>query len=263
MGEILLHQAYPGLFTPVETGIFFARQLPPLRFGARQRVVRANEQVSQAVYLTDGYVGRYRTDQLGRRQFLALQIPGDFIDLPSYTLGHLDHDIDSFSTVTVRPLPHAAIRQLQENHPEYGNKLWRITLIDAAVQRYWVFRIGRLMGRARLANLFAEILVRHFARGLSGVDGCPLPINQTDLAEACGITPVHANRMMGELRAEGICDFAHGQLRVRHFERLVQVGQFEWDYLYLPPETDRALAALAGTAGSPPITHARHETGQL
>lgn len=251
MPEILPHQAYPDLFTAAEGDLLASLQETPLRFRPCQRLVRACEPLDHVFYLAEGYVGRYRADLLGRRQFLALQIPGDFIDLPSYALGWLDHDIDSFGPAVVHPVPHRSVTMLRLTRPDMGDKLWRITLIDAAIQRYWIFRIGRLMGRARLANFFAETLVRHYARGLCGLDGCPLPINQTDLAEACGMTPVHANRMMGELRAEGICDFVQGEIRVRDLRALFHTGQFDWDYLYLPPRIERTLAIATGRGTMP------------
>lgn len=245
MPGIDLCRAYPQLFTPAEADLVTFLQGPATKVRSRHKLAQAGVSVTCCSYLLEGFAGRYRADHQGRRQLLALLIPGDFIDLPTCRLGHGDHEIEAFATATVSSLPHAAISALRQDAPDLYDKLWQVSLLDAAVERYWTFRNGRLTGRARIANLFAETLVRQHARGLCGLDGCPLPISQTDLAEACGMTPVHANRMLGELRQERICLFLDGRVEVMDLTRLFRQAQFDWDYLYLPPALDARLAEIA------------------
>lgn len=254
MQGIEIDQAYPDLFSHSDANLLRSLEGAPVAFAARQRVVRAQEPVFQSVYLRQGFAGRYRADRLGRRQLLALQVAGDFVDLPSFVLGHLDHDVETLSAVSIRGLPHATIADLRLSAPALYDKLWRISLIDAAIHRYWVFRVGRLVGRARVANFFAEIFTRLYARGLCGLDGFELPINQTELGEACGMTAVHANRMIAELRAEGICSFTSAGVRIADLPGLLRTGQFDWDYLFLPEEVSVTLAGLAGRLPRRPDT---------
>lgn len=253
MRGIEIDQAYPDIFSSSDAHLLASMQGAPLSFETRRRVVRANEPVYQSVYLCRGFAGRYRADKLGRRQIVAIQIPGDFVDLPSFALGHLDHDVETLSAVTAGALPHEMIAELRLAAPLLYDKLWRISLIDAAIHRYWVFRVGRLVGRARVANFFAELLVRLFARRLCGMDGFDMPINQSELGEACGMTAVHANRMIGELRAEGICSFTGSELRNHDIAGLVATGQFDWDYLFLPDRTAAVLAEITGKLPRPPL----------
>lgn len=247
MKTIRIDQAYPEVFDAESAAVLADGFDPPVVFRPRQRIVEAQTALTDAAYLSSGFVGRYRSDALGRRQFLAIQIPGDFIDLPSYRLGYLDHDIDSFTAAVIRRMPHTAIDALRADQPEIYRHLWRISLVDAAIQRYWAFRIGRLMGRSRIANLFAEIFLRQFARNLCGPDRCPMPITQAEIGDACGMTGVHVNRMLGELRDEGICKLAAGSLEIHDLPGLVRVGQFEWDYLYLSPTKEAEFVQIALT----------------
>lgn len=251
MNGISLDRAYSDLFSPDEATLVGRFLDDPIPLRARQRFVRARETLTHSAYLVDGFVGRYRSDWTGRRQFLALQIPGDFIDLPSYMLGRLDHDLDSFTAATICRMPHEKFTALRQAAPDTYDKLWRISLIDAAIHRYWAFRVGRLVGRARIANLFAEIFVRQFSRGLCDQDRFPLLITQNDLAEACGMTPVHANRMLGELRAEGICSLINREVVLHDFPAMVKTGQFEWDYLFLPPDIEAEVQRLCGRSTAP------------
>jgi len=240
-----LHRAYPDLITLAEAELLASLKTDRIFLRSRQKAGQPGVRVTQASYLLDGFVGRFRADTQGRRQFLALQIPGDFIDLPAFMLGHVDHDIETLSPATITALPHARIAGLREAAPDIYDKLWHIALLDASIQRYWTFRTGRLVGRARVANLFAEMLVRQYARGLSGLDSCRLPISQTDLAQACGMTPVHANRLLGELREARICLFLDGRIEVLDLPALFRQGEFQWDYLYLPAGIDQHLTAIA------------------
>lgn len=241
MTDLTLDRAWPGIFTPADARLLASIQMAPEVWAGRQPVVRANVPLTDSIYLERGLMGRYRTDRLGRRQFLSLQIPGDYVDLPAYTLGHLDHDLDTISEAVVCRVPHEKIHVLRREQPGLFEKLWKISLIDASIHRYWTFRIGRLVGRARIANFFCEMLLRFYARGLCSLDGLGLQVTQVDLAEICGMTPVHVNRLMAELRDEGICTFSQGHLRIMKLTELFHTGQYSWDYLYLDPEVDRAI----------------------
>lgn len=253
MPGIDLHRAYPHLVTPAQAELLTSLQTDEILLRPRQTVVRPGERVSRATYLIDGFVGRFRADAQGRRQFLGLQIPGDFIDLPALMLGHLDHEAVTFDAARVACLPHARIAGLRQAAPDVYDRLWHVSMLDAAIQRYWTFRASRLPGRARIASLFAETLVRQYARGLSGLGSCALPISQTDLAEACGMTPVHASRMLTELRQGGVCLFLDGRIEVLDLPALFRQAAFCWDYLYLPAGIDAELARVA--KGGQPARH--------
>ncbi|MCQ0970458.1 Crp/Fnr family transcriptional regulator [Paracoccus sp. TK19116] len=251
MDKIEPKDAYPDIFTPAESQYLMALQSGSLTFGPRKPIVQAYRPTHQSLYLSEGFVARYRKDRFGRRQFLSQQIPGDMIDLPGYYLGRLDHDIESINSVTVLPTEHHKIADLRDSHPDLYDKLWRVAMMDAAIIRYGMFRLGRLMGRAKVANFLSEMMVRLFARGLCGPDGFDMPLSQVDLSEACGITSVHANRMLGELREENVCTWVSGRVHVPNFAALLKAGHFEWDYLYLPEDIDAALREMTGAAPPP------------
>ncbi|HRO14354.1 MAG TPA: Crp/Fnr family transcriptional regulator [Paracoccus sp. (in: a-proteobacteria)] len=241
MTAMPLDRAWPDLFTPAEADLLSSLQGPCATIPARQRILRCDSARTDMLYLTSGFVGRYRADRFGRRQLLGLQMPGDYIDLPAFTLGYLDHDLDAIGPAEVRSTPHERLQGLLTRSPLICEKLWRISLIDAAIHRYWIFRLGRLVGRARIANFFCETLLRLYSRELCTIDRYEVPLTQADLAESCGMTPIHANRMLAELREEGICTFAQGSVQIAKLPELFQTGQYCWDYLYLGPELDREI----------------------
>lgn len=94
------------------------------------------------------------------------------------------------------------------------------------------------------------MLVRLYARGLCRIDRFKLPLTQGDLAEVCGMTAVHANRLLCELRDEGICTFTEGEVRVPDLAQMFRAAHFTTHHLYLPPEVEQDLAARRAEAVS-------------
>ena len=247
-GEMRLNRAYPDVFSTEDSARMAQLLGPAIPVRGRERLIRAGEVLDHSMFLCSGFLGRYSSDRLGRRQFVSLQIPGDYVDLPAYLLKSLDHDIDSLGPSVVRPTAHAELDRIGDTDPELYRKLWRISMIDAAIQRYWVFRIGRLPGKARLANFFCEMFLRLFARGLADPQGFVLPTSQADLAEICGMTSVHVNRLLAELRLDGICTIGGGRLEILDLQRMFRVGQHSRGYLYLPRSVEEQLVPLLGPA---------------
>lgn len=241
MPEISIERAWPAVFTPSEARLLSELQSGPITLRPRQQVPARDMARNSLLYLSSGFIGLYRMDRLGRRQILGMHVPGDHVDLSGFLLGHPSGNMDAFGLATINEIPRNRMQALEAGIPEIIEKLWRISLIEASISRYWVFRIGRLVGRARIASFMCEMLLRLYARGLCRMDGFDMPLAQIDIAEICGMTPVHASRMLSELREDGICTFAQGRLQIMKLPELFQTGQYRWDYLYLDPDLDQEI----------------------
>ncbi|WP_294195516.1 Crp/Fnr family transcriptional regulator [uncultured Sphingomonas sp.] len=203
------------------------------RLPARTIVTRRGEPVSYSTLLLDGVMCRYMDARDGFRQLVALQLTGDFVDLHGYPLRRLDHDVGTLTESRVALIPHARIDQILKEHPHLTRLLWRSTLLDAALHREWIFRIGRLDAAGRLAHFLLETY--HRLRVVGAADGCAFEftLTQQDLGEALGLTSVHVNRMLRRLREAGLAEFARGTVRIIDHDRLARLGEFDADYLYL------------------------------
>jgi CRP-like cAMP-binding protein len=201
-------------------------------YGAREEMVHHGTEITHSMLLVEGFVCRYMDGLDGERQLVALHVPGDFVDLHGFPLRRLDHDIASLTEVKVANYPHPTLSKLIIDYPNLGRMLWFSTLLDAAMHREWIFRLGRLGAIGRVAHFFAEIGRRLQMVDLS--DGCnfPLPFHQSDLADACGITPVHANRVLRQLRERKIVTFKSGQVIVSDLSALRAIAEFDDGYLY-------------------------------
>ncbi len=224
-------------FTPSERARLEGAIAEVRHVSARTLLVRKGEQLEHSTLLLDGLLSRYVDDRRGQRQFVSLHVAGDLVDLHAYPMKQLDHDVAALSDAEVAIMPHAAIRAITEEDAELARKLWFATLLDAAMHREWIFRLGRLDALGRVCHFFAETGARLQAIGEATTERYALPITQSDIGEACGLTSVHVSRVLKLLRDGGICTFKDGLVGIQDYATLVRRGQFDPSYLYLenPP----------------------------
>ena len=202
-------------------------------YAAKRIIVRERAPLNNCTLLLSGFVERYKDMPDGRRQILAIHVPGDFVDLHSYPLKYLEHSVAALTPVTVATFPHEAIRALTSRSATLTELLWRSTLIDAAINREWIVSIGSRGAAARLAHLFCEMFLRLERIGLTQGRDYDFPVTQIDLADACGLTAVHANRMLRQLRERGLVEFRQGLVRILDWNRLRDYAEFDPGYLFL------------------------------
>jgi CRP-like cAMP-binding protein len=202
-------------------------------FDAKRVIVRENVPLTQCTLLLDGFIERFKDMPDGRRQILAIHIPGDFVDLHSYPLKRLEHSVAALTPVTVAIFPHTDVRQLIERSATLTELLWRSTMIDAAINREWIASIGARGAAVRLAHLFCEMFIRLGRVGLTRDLEFDFPVTQVDLADATGLTAVHANRMLRKLREDGLLEFRQGVVRILDWPALQRFGEFDANYLFI------------------------------
>jgi len=196
-------------------------------------LVKAKTELEVSNLLLDGFVHRHKDLRDGSRQTLQLAVAGDFIDLHSLLLKQLDHDISTFTDCRVGLFPHERLKALIAEHQHLGRLLWLSTIVDAAIHREWMLSLGRRDAASRLAHLFCELQVRLTAAGLAEHGTYELPITQTDLAEILGLTSVHVNRMLKDLREKGLVTFKGKVVEIEDWDGLVAVSEFDPFYLSL------------------------------
>ncbi len=130
-------------------------------------------------------------------------------------------------------IPHNSILKLTRTCPRVGDVLWRDTLIDAAIFREWMIGIGRRSAYTRIAHVLCEVFVRLKAVDLTNGDRCDWPITQIEIGDALGLSNVHVNRSLQELRADGLIELGGGSLTILDWQGLTKAGEFDLTYLHL------------------------------
>ena len=203
------------------------------RLPADELVVRAGEELNSSLILLDGWMARSKDLQSGERQVTELHIAGDFADLHAFTLKRLDHDVLTLTQCTVAVVPHERIRELTERYPHLTRVYWDTTNVDAAITREWALSLGQRSAISRMAHLFCEIYMRLDVVGRTHGTSCELPLTQRELSECLGLTVVHANRTLQELRRRGLIELENRQLTIIDRRGLEGVAEFDPSYLYL------------------------------
>lgn len=212
-------------------------ELPVIRrhLPARHDIARDGDQSSQCCLLLEGWAFRYKLLEEGKRQILSVHIPGDIPDLQSLHLRVMDHSLGTLTACTVGFIPHDAVHDLTRRHPGIAAALWRDTLVDAAIFREWMTNIGRRSTLGRITHLFCELYLKLHAMGLAENHACEMALTQGDIADAIGVSNVHVNRVLQELRGEGLLTLQGQRLVIQNWAELTRRAEFDPTYLHLKP----------------------------
>ena len=203
------------------------------RAAADEVVVRSGEELTVSLMLLDGWLARIKDLAGGERQVTQLHVAGDFADLHGFTLKHLDDDVAALSDCKIAVVPHERIREITEKYPRLGRIFWFSTNIDAAIQRELALSLGQRSAISRMAHLFCELYVRLEVVGKVSDGGYEFPLTQRELSECLGLTVVHANRTLQELRRRGLIELGNRRVTIRDRRGLEGVAEFDTSYLYL------------------------------
>ncbi|KQP23649.1 Crp/Fnr family transcriptional regulator [Pseudorhodoferax sp. Leaf267] len=202
-------------------------------FRAGETVVRQGVPVDISTLLVQGLMTRHVDAHDGRRHLVAVHLPGDFVDLHAYALKQLDHEVGALSDITVAVFRHAELERIQLQDMQLTRRLWFLTLLDAAMHRQWICRLASLNALQRVAHFLCEMNARLLAIDASDGHSFALPMTQADIGEVCGLTNVHVNRVLRQLREMGLCQMRAAQVQIHDLPGLAATALFDPEYLYL------------------------------
>jgi len=180
-----------------------------------------------------GWAYRYKGLEDGRRQILSFILPGDTCDAYVYLLSAMDHSIAALTPVTYTELDATAFERLMLADKSVAEAFHCEMLASRAVQREWAINLGRRDALERVAHVICELFERLHAVGLVDGNSFAFPVTQTDLADATGLSTVHLNRTLQELRAAGLITLRERSLTILDLQSLRNTAMFNPNYLHL------------------------------
>ncbi|WP_244507500.1 Crp/Fnr family transcriptional regulator [Methylobacterium phyllostachyos] len=214
-----------------------------------QDVVVENDRPARCFTVLDGIAAAYKTTNEGGRQVTAFYVPGDVPGFQCLQLEVLDFSIAAVTTLRIGSVGHDAVRGMLAAHPRLADAFWRTTLIEGSLAREWLLNNGRREAYGRLAHLFCELLTRLEAVDLAHGRACDFRLTQSELADALGVTAVHVNRVLKELRDQGLITLGGGRLVIHDWDALAEAADFDPAYLHLRRDDARTDAAVIGPGG--------------
>ncbi|WP_062212612.1 Crp/Fnr family transcriptional regulator [Aureimonas sp. AU12] len=220
-------------FSPEERQLFARHTRRTVQLPPKHEISSEGDNPQDVHLILSGFACRYKILEDGSRQIVAYLVPGDFCDLHVFILKEMDHAIATLTDCHVAKLSSSDIAELCEK-PAIAKALWWSTLVDQSVLREWLVNVGRRSAEERIAHLLCELLVRLQSVGLVDHDNrFLLPVTQTELADTMGLTVVSVNKMIRNLRSEGMISAEGKNLVVRDVGRLKEFCGFNETYLHL------------------------------
>ena len=182
-----------------------------------------------AIYVViSGWVAVYDLLQDGRRQIVQFALPGALLRFNPDSGAVAMFGAEALTDVTVCTMSHSSLAALSKNHPEVGMRFAEVMARDRNLSFDHLTSIGRRSARERIARLLLELFIRHRAQWPGHpTEEMQLPLTQEHIADATGLTGVHVNRVLGELRDEGILQFHYRKLVILDPDRLVEVAAID------------------------------------
>jgi CRP-like cAMP-binding protein len=206
------------------------------KLGAAQYIVRDGEKPTHSCLLLKGFAYRHKVTGDGGRQIMSIHMRGDVVDLQNSLLRRSDHNVQALTNIEVAYIPVEAVQKLAFDQPNVGKAMWYETLVDASIFREWTLNVGRRPARERTAHMLCEFALRLEVAGLGAQLDYELPMTQEQLADALGLTPIHVNRTLMSLQAEGLIKRTRRSVTIPDWKALAKVGDFDPNYLHLEPE---------------------------
>ncbi|MDW6026658.1 Crp/Fnr family transcriptional regulator [Mesorhizobium sp. BAC0120] len=216
---------------PEETIMLARMQGPRTRMPKGVDVVYEGQQQHGAYVLHEGWACSYKRLRDGGRQIIDIQIPGDFLGLRSLLLRTSDHSFVTLTDVEVSKISTQGIWEMFRSAPRLALALlWAASRDEAMVVEHLV-SIGRRDPLARTAHFLLELGTRMNLVGLGSAHSYECPLSQSVLADALGITAIHLNRVLRQLREADLLVLKGGIVTFVDKGRLAELTGFDIGYL--------------------------------
>jgi CRP-like cAMP-binding protein len=200
-------------------------------FEAGRDMIYQGETGHSAYILASGWACSYKILPGGTRQIVDFQIPGDFLGLRSVLFRTADHNVEPITAVQASQVQRADLLMAFGQTPRLATAiLWAASRDEAMVVEHLV-DLGRRNAAERMAHFLLELGARLRLVGMGGKGGYACPLTQYLLADALGLSAIHVNRVLRELREEGLLTFQKGMVTFDDYDALVEFAGFDRGYL--------------------------------
>lgn len=201
------------------------------KVAAKTDLIREGDRPGPVFVMLDGWAMRYKILPNGSRQIMAFLMPGDACDLHIGLLAEMDHSIQTITAARVATISRSEMDEMLDQHRGIARAMYVAQLADEGTLRAWIVSMGRRSSLERVAHLICELFVR--ARWSDVTEAAfEVPFSQIILADALGMTPVHINRMLRDLRTRDIISMRRGSISILNPSALASVAGFDQNYLH-------------------------------
>lgn len=226
--------------TPDERDAIDGAERMERRVPAGAVLLEANGPVEALFVVQQGWLHSSARLHDGGRQILRFHYPGDLIGTSSVAWVNASTTLTAVSDCIVSDVPKANLGRLFVSRGRLGALLYAMAAAENVALSDRLTSIGRMEALPRLATLLLDILARLRVTAGGVVDTIDLPLTQTDLGDALGLTKVHVNRTFREMEARGMISRAGRRVTILDEAELIRFTGFVDRYAtiatdWLPP----------------------------
>ena len=206
-------------------------QSPPVTVKRGKHLVREGQTGHKAFVLHEGWACSYKDLPNGSRQIISFPLAGDCVGLRSVLLRTADHSFSALTNSVFSAVDGAHIMRCVTEFPPLGAALlWAASRDEAMVVEHLV-SIGRRSAIERTAHFFMELAERLHIIGLGTAEEFKCPLSQTVLGDALGLSAIHVNRVLRQLREQDLLTLQKGTVRIHNLAGLRKLAGFQGGYL--------------------------------
>lgn len=198
---------------------------------AHQTLVYDNDPAGDIFIIQQGWSCVHKLLPNGSRQIISFPLPGDIVGFSDVMVGRATASLECISELVVASVAAPVIRSIMASNGRVGKAIyWAVEQNNAIVVEHLI-NAGRRSALARVAHLILEFAVRLRMIGVPTDLSFELPISQVLLADALGLTAIHVNRILRQLREAKLMTFKSGIVEIHDLEGLIKIAEFSEDYL--------------------------------
>jgi CRP-like cAMP-binding protein len=202
------------------------------RVKAGQDLLSLGEPCDAIYNLVDGWMVLYNLLEDGRRQILHFALPGAVLGFHPAHGARMTYGAQALTDAMVCVIPHKALGALSRQYPEIGLRLAWLMARDGSLSFAHLTSIGRHSARERVAHLILELFIRYRLQWPGHrIEEMYLPLTQEDIGDATGLTGIHVNRVLGDLKTDGILTFSYRRLSILDPDKLLDVAGIDPELL--------------------------------
>jgi CRP-like cAMP-binding protein len=201
------------------------------RYASGREMVRQGHRNRTAYILADGWAVSYILLPDGSRQIVDVRIPGDFLGLGSMLFNKSSQNVEPITTVEASEIQESDLLSAFAATPNLGRALLWAASRDQSMVAGRLTSLGRRQAPERMVHFLLELGVRLRLVGLADKTGYACPLTQYHLADLLGLSPVHVNRVLRDLREAGMVTFQNGHVAFDDLPRMVAFADFDREYL--------------------------------
>lgn len=202
------------------------------------------DDIRSTFVVVEGWLGRYRMLEDGRRQIISFALPGDILNLDGALVTDYVYSVMALTDAVVCAVAAEAVIAVTQEHPRLGAAISWMGARERTLLAEQVVRVGRRSAYERVAHLILELLHRLHLVHEAEKRSYDLPLTQEVLGDALGLSLVHVNRTLRRLRKEGLIRMDGNSLSIDDVDRLAEVAEFDPAYLrhdHIPDAAEQAI----------------------